>query len=172
MAEAWLYTVIYFQGVTALRRGENDNCVMCRGESSCILPISPAAVHTNPTGSRLAIKHFTEYLEQFPDDLEVRWLLNVAHMTLGEHPRTVDPAYLVSLDRFANSEFDIGRFRDVGHLVGVNRLNQAGGAIMDDFDNDGLLDLVVTTLRPDAADGVLPQQGRRHVRGPDGGGRA
>ena len=48
MASEWLYTIIYFQGVTALRRGENDNCIMCRGESSCILPIAPAAVHTNP----------------------------------------------------------------------------------------------------------------------------
>ena len=52
---------------------------MCRGECSCILPIVPAAVHTNRTGSRLAIQHFTEYLQQFPKDLEVRWLLNVAH---------------------------------------------------------------------------------------------
>ena len=81
-----LASVIYFQGVTALRRGENDNCVMCRGESACILPISASAVHANPTGSRLAIKHFTEYLAEFPDDLEVRWLLNLAHMTLGEYP--------------------------------------------------------------------------------------
>ena len=89
-------TLIYLQGVTALRRGENDNCIMCRGESSCILPISPAAVHTNPTGSRLAIKHFTEYLDRFPDDLEVRWLLNLAHMTLGEYPDSVDPTVPVS----------------------------------------------------------------------------
>ena len=43
---------------------------------------------------------------------------------------------------------------------------------MDDFDGDGLLDLVVTSLRPDRADGLLPQQGRRHLRGPDRGGRA
>ncbi len=35
-AEKYLYTVIYLQGVTALRRGENENCIMCRGESSCI----------------------------------------------------------------------------------------------------------------------------------------
>ena len=139
------YTVAYYQGVTALRIGENDNCIMCRGESSCILPISPAAVHTNPEGSRRAIMHFTEYLERFPDDLEVRWLLNLAHMTLGEHPQKVNPRYLISLDRFRNSEFDIGRFRDVGHLVGVNRFNQAGGAIMEDFDHDGLLDIVTTT---------------------------
>ncbi len=70
-AEKFLYTVIYLQAVTALRRGETENCIMCRGESSCILPISPAAVHTIPEGSRLAIEHFTEYLGQFPDDLEV-----------------------------------------------------------------------------------------------------
>ena len=131
-----------------MRQGENDNCIMCRGESSCILPISPAAVHTNPAGSRLAIAHFTEYLGQFPDDLEVRWLLNLAHMTLGEYPDGVDSRFRLDLSNFFRSEFDIGRFRDIGHLVGVNRYNQAGGAIMDDFDNDGLLDLVVTSFDP------------------------
>ncbi len=144
LAEQWLYTVIYFQGATALRQGENDNCIMCRGESSCILPISQAAVHTKPDGSRLAIKHFTEYLTRFPDDLEARWLLNLAHMTLGEHPDGVDSRYLISLEKFAHPEFDIGKFRDVGEAVGVNRYNQSGGAIMDDFDGDERLDLAVT----------------------------
>ena len=66
----------------------------------------------------------------------------------GEHPQKVDPRFLISLDRFHNSEFDIGKFRDIGHLVGVNRFNQAGGAIMEDFDNDGLLDLAVTSFDP------------------------
>jgi hypothetical protein len=148
LARKFLYTVVYFQGVAAMRRGENENCIECRGESSCILPIATAAVHTNPTGSRAAIRHFTEYLEQFPDDLEVQWLLNLAHMTLGEYPDKVDPRFLISLERFRNSEFNIGKFRDVGHLVGVNRLNQAGGAIMEDFNNDGLLDLAVSSLDP------------------------
>jgi ASPIC and UnbV/FG-GAP-like repeat len=143
-----LYTVIYLQGVTALRRGETDNCVMCRGESSCILPIAPAAVHTIATGSQLAIRHFTEYLEQFPDDHSVRWLLNVAHMTLGEHPQKVDPRFLVLIDRFVKSEFDIGKFHDIGHLAKVNRFNMAGGAVFEDFDNDGLLDLATTSFDP------------------------
>ena len=74
--------------------------------------------------------------------------LNLAHMTLGEHPDKVDPRFRLDLDRFFHSEFDIGKFRDVGHLVGVNRYNQAGGAIMEDFDNDGLLDLAVTSIDP------------------------
>jgi hypothetical protein len=141
-----LASVIYLQGITGLRRGETDNCIMCRGETSCILPIAPSAVHTNSTGSRLAIKHFTEYLDGFPDDLEAKWLLNLAHMTLGEYPALVDPRFRLDLSGFFQSEFDIGRFRDVGHLVGVNRFNQAGGAIMEDFDNDGLLDIVVTSF--------------------------
>jgi hypothetical protein len=150
LAEEWHYTIVYFQGVTGLRLGENDNCILCRGESSCILPIAPSAVHTKPDGSRLAIKHLSEYLRLFPDDLEVRWLLNLAHMTLGEHPGGVDPGNLLPLDHFQRSEFDIGRFRDVGAQVGVNRLNHAGGGIMEDFDNDGLLDILVTAMNPTA----------------------
>jgi hypothetical protein len=146
LAQGSLGSVIYFQGVNALRIGENDNCIMCRGETSCILPISRAAVHTNPRGSRLAVGHFTEYLRRFPEDLEVRWLLNLAHMTLGEYPDGVQPEFRLDLARFFNSEFDIGKFRDIGHLVGVNRFNQGGGAIMDDFDNDGLLDIAVTSF--------------------------
>jgi len=63
IAKDFLYTIIYNQGVTAMRRGENENCIACRGESSCILPISKAAVHQNPEGSRIAIEHFREYLE-------------------------------------------------------------------------------------------------------------
>jgi hypothetical protein len=148
LAEAFLFTIIYYQGVTGLRCGETENCIQCRGESSCILPIAPAAVHTDVRGSRLAIQHFTEYLDRFPDDLEIRWLLNLAHMTLGEHPDRVDPRFRLSLDHFDRNEFSLGRFRDVGRAVGIDRFNQAGGAIMDDFDNDGLLDIVVTSMDP------------------------
>jgi hypothetical protein len=144
----WLYTIVYLQGLTALRRGETENCVMCRGESSCILPLAPSARHTNQAGSRLAIKHFTEYLERFPDDLSVRWLLNVAHMTLAEYPDRVDARFRLSLDRYNHNEHGIGRFRDVGHLVGMNRLNMAGAAVLDDLDSDGRLDVMFTSLDP------------------------
>jgi hypothetical protein len=147
-AEAWLYSVIYYQGLTALRCGENENCVMCRGESACVLPLAPAAFHTKPSGSRRAVKHFTEYLGQFPDDFVVRWLLNVAHMTLGEHPGGVDPRFVLRLDAWQRSEFDLGRFREVGDLVGIARFNEAGAAVMEDFDGDGLYDILFTSWSP------------------------
>ncbi len=143
-----LYSLIYLQGVTELRRGENANCILCRGESSCILPISKAAQHTDPQGSRKAIEFFTEYLTAFPTDIEVGWLLNLAHMTLGEHPEKVDSRFLIPLHKFTESEFDLGVFRDVSESVGITRFNQAGGGIMEDFDGDGLLDLVTTSCDP------------------------
>ena len=146
-AEDWLYTVVIFQGITASFSvcSETDNCIMCRGESSCILPLAPAAIHTKPLGSQLAIKHFKEYLEEFPNDHDVRWLLNVAHMTLGEHPAGVDPRFVITIDKYMSPEHGIGKFRDIGDRVGINRFNQAGGAILDDFDGDDKLDIVFTS---------------------------
>ncbi len=148
LAKRWLYTLIYNQGVTSLRQGENSNCINCRGETSCILPVSRQAIHQFPEGSRNAIQHFREYLSRFPDDLQVKWLFNVAYMTLGEHPHEVDPQFLISIDEWSQSEDDIGRFRDIGAEIGMDHLNQAGGGIMEDFDNDGLLDIVVTSMDP------------------------
>jgi hypothetical protein len=179
LSELGRYTVIFFQGVAGLRLGETENCVMCRGESSCILPIGPAAVHANPTGSRLAVRCFAEYLQQFPDDLGIRWLLNVAHMTLGEYPGKVDPRHLISLEHFVKSEFDIGKFRDIGHEAGVDRLNLAGGAVLEDFDNDGRLDLAVTNFDPgepmayyhNAADGTFEDRTRKAGLTPSLGGK-
>ena len=124
-------TLVYLQGVTALRFGETDNCVHCRGETSCILPISPAAVHQNEEGSRRAIECFKEYLSSFPDDLEVQWLLNVAYMTLGEHPQGVDPQYRIELDRYVDSQMDIGEFRDIVMSLALTVLTrQAAGLWM------------------------------------------
>jgi hypothetical protein len=143
----WLSTVIFLQGVAGLRAGELDNCVMCRGEGTCIFPISREAAHTKPTGARRAVRHFTEYLGRHPDDLSSRWLVNIAHMTLAEYPDRVPPAHLIAPEQF-RSEFDIGRFRNVAYAAGVARLNQAGGAIMEDFDGDGRLDLVITSWDP------------------------
>ena len=165
--------MIYLQGVTGLRRGENENCLDVPRRHACLLPIASSAVHTKPTGSRLAIRHFTEYLEQFPDHLEVRWLLNLAHMTLAEYPDKVDPRFRLDLSRFFRSEFDIGAFRDVSQPAGGDRINQSGGAIMDDFDGDGRLDILITCHDPiqsmafyrNAGDGTFAM-GRRRRESP------
>jgi hypothetical protein len=134
-------------GLIALRIGEVENCINCIGPSSCILPIARSAVHAQPRGSRRAIEYFTEYLKLFPGDLRIRWVLNIAYMTLGEYPEKVPPLYLIPINTF-ESTIDIGRFDNVASLVGLTSRGpgSAGGSVFDDFNGDNLPDLFVTSL--------------------------
>ena len=155
------------RGVAALRRGEIDNCVACCNESSCIFPLAAAAVHRRTAGSREAIEHFTRYLRQRPDDLGVRWLLNVAYMTLGEYPDRVPPDVLLPLGRFDAAGDDPRRMVNVASRVGLNARGEsmAGGCLVDDFDGDGRLDVFMPTTDPERGALVPAQPRRRHVRG-------
>ena len=52
--------------------------------------------------SAKAIEYFTKYLERKPDDLEVKWLLNLTYMTLGNYPSGVPQKYLLPLSSFGH----------------------------------------------------------------------
>ena len=69
-----------------LRAGERTNCVMNHSPETCIFPIQGAGLHKLPEGSRGAIRVYEQLLKGDPDNLEYRWLLNIAYMTLGEYP--------------------------------------------------------------------------------------
>jgi hypothetical protein len=136
--------VAYLQAIAALRSGEVDNCVQQHCRTSCILPIDPQAVHGAPAGSREAAAYLTDFLEMRPQDPSARWLLNLAHMTLGQFPNGVPEAWRLPASAFRSS-ITMKPFRDVAAEVGLRRVDIAGGSIMDDFDGDGLLDVVVST---------------------------
>ena len=130
-------------GIAHLYRGEVENRVNHRAQSS-IFPLRPQARHQLASGSENAIRHFRKYLDQQPDDLEVKWLLNLAYMTLGQYPQDVPAEHLIAPAVFESRE-DIGQFVDVAPSLGVDRFSMAGGAILDDFDNDGCLDVVFSS---------------------------
>ena len=127
-----------------LRLGEQENCLLNHSSASCILPIRANGVHKLQKGSRAAIAEYTTLLEEQPDDLGSRWLLNLAYMTLGEHPDQVPPQWLIPAAAFA-SDYDIEHFRDVAPQVGVDAIGLSGGSSMEDFDNDGDLDLMASS---------------------------
>jgi tetratricopeptide (TPR) repeat protein len=137
-------------GIAALRRGEIENCIECLGPTSCIFPIAAEAVHEHQAGSRDAIKYFTAYLAEVPGDVRMRWLLNLAYMTVGEYPDHVPPEYLIPLDSF-QSNIDVGRFENVAPLVGLTSRgpNLAGGSVFDDFTGDNLPDIFATSIDAD-----------------------
>ncbi len=126
-----------------LRRGEVANCLLNHNGDSCIFPIKGGGVHKLPDGSRAAVRVLSELLEKYPQDLRARWLLNIAYMTLGEYPDKVPPKLLIDPSRFASS-YDIKRFPDVAANVGLDINELAGGVVMEDFDHDGLLDLMIS----------------------------
>ena len=102
---------------------------------------------TAAAASRKAVGYFEQYLKAKPDDLEVKWLLNLAYLTLGGYPAAVPPAYLIPPSAFAtDAKVEIGRFRDVAPQAGLKVASLAGGAIIDDFDNDGRLDVVTSSM--------------------------
>ncbi len=137
-------------GITALRRGEIENCLGCVGPSSCIFPIASEAAHIKQSGSREAVKQLTAALELTPGDLRIRWLLNLVYMTLNEYPGKVPRAYLIPLDSF-RSTLEVGRFENVAPRAGLGARgpNQAGGSIFDDFNGDDLPDLFSTSIDGD-----------------------
>src|SRR5438270_13328703 len=66
-------------------------------------------------------------------------------MTLGQYPEKVPAKWLIPPGTF-NSDADVGRFRDVAAEKGVKEFGQAGGVILEDFDNDGHLDLMISHM--------------------------
>jgi hypothetical protein len=133
-----------FLALTYLRLGEQENCIINHNEESCLFPIQGKGVHTKEEGSRAAIQVYEQLLEKFPDDQRSRYLLNVAYMTLGEYPDKVPARWRID-PKSLKSEYPLPHFTNIAPGMGFNENGTAGGSIADDFDNDGLLDLMITS---------------------------
>ncbi len=133
--------------VTYLKMGELDNCLSPAGGLICALPLDKSLVHGDTLGSTSAIGHLHQLLEIQPGNLKARWLLNVAHMTLGTYPTQVPADYLIAPEAFS-TDGNIGRFNNVAAVVGLFAIDTAGGSIVEDFDNDGYLDIVTSSWDP------------------------
>ena len=134
-------------GIAYMRKGEVENCVRNHNHESCFIPIKGQGLHQAQEGSTRAIEVYQRCLDEFPEDLESRYLLNIAYMTLGKYPNEVPAKYLIDPSWF-KSKHSIPAFKDIASDLGVNRQGLAGGVVVDDFDNDGWQDIVVTSWSP------------------------
>lgn len=130
-------------GVSYLRKAEQENCLQNHNNESCIIPISPKAQHINKEGSTKAIEFLEACLEVTPFDYEIQYLLNIAYMTLGGYPEEVPEEYLIPESHFKPNNFS--KFPDVAMDLGVDVNDMSGGICMDDFNNDGYLDIMVSS---------------------------
>ncbi len=138
---------LHLHGIASLRLGEQENCLEMHGQHSCLFPIREGGVHHLPRGAQGAVRDFTSLLASDPSDALAQWLLNVAYMQLGRWPRDVPARWRMS-DKLFASEADLGEFPDMASLAGVDVFTRSGGALMEDFDGDGLKDIVTSTSDP------------------------
>ena len=127
-----------------LRQGELENCIANHTSETCLFPIKGSGVHKLQRGSRAAIEVLKSVLQRSPGDLQSLWLLNLAYMTLGNHPDSVPPQYLLAPELFA-SEYDLPRFTDVAPSLGIDGRELAGGCCTEDFDRDGDIDIIASS---------------------------
>src|SRR5262249_26557182 len=78
--------VLMLEALAHLRRAEDDNCHLANTRDACLFPIAGGGVHRRREGATAAVRVLDEVLRLEPDNLRARWLLNVAHMTLGTYP--------------------------------------------------------------------------------------
>lgn len=130
-------------GIAHLHKAGLDNHVHETPGELCLLDPSTRRPYPVSDDVERAVAHFTTYLESQPDNLEVRWLLNLAHMARGTYPDGVPARHLLPAPTFASAE-DVGRFRDVAKRAGLISIGSAGGVIVEDLHNRGRFDVVTS----------------------------
>ena len=128
-------------GLAYMRLAERNNCVNYHSAEACIAPIQGKGIHRDKEPAEKAIELFETALKENPDDLDSRWLLNIAYMVTGGYPGNVPREWIIpGLD--ARSKVNVNPFNDIAGTLGLDLKNRSGGMIVDDFNNDGNLDII------------------------------
>ncbi len=136
-----------YLGLAYLQAAEDQNCLLHHSAASCILPLEGPGVHALPELARQAGDTFLEIAESHPKALQTLWLLNLARMASGDYPDGVPQRFRVPPSALSSSSA-FPRWIDRAPALGVATDDLAGGAVMDDFDGDGHLDLITSTWDP------------------------
>ncbi len=131
-------------GVAYLRKAEIENCIENHNEYSCIIPIEKEGQHLRREGGESALKIFRELLNTPEPDFQTMWLYNITQMTLGAYPSQIEKQFLID-PRVFESEVSFPRFKDISMSLGIAVNDISGSVVMDDFNNDSYLDLMVSS---------------------------
>jgi len=131
--------------IAYIHKAEMDNDVYTAPGDRCLLSASGNASLAKTDALDAAVRHLVALLDSRPDEIELKWLLNAAFMVTGGYPARVPAKHLIPKEAFTSSE-DVGRFVDVAKQAGIDSFSSAGGVIVDDFNNDGRLDILTSNF--------------------------
>ena len=164
--------------VAYLRHGENENCVANHNSESCILPLKGKAIHVKKNGSQQAMRYYAMLLEVYQDDIQLKWLFNLAAMTLGDFHQGVPEKFRID---FAAAYTKVPGFTPLFNAatdLGVDVKGLSGAGIIEDFNGDGFMDVFassygiqdnVTLFFSDGKGGFVDVTDSAQLRGITGG---
>jgi hypothetical protein len=142
-----LRKVVQNLGQAWLREAENQNCIQRHNAECCIFPPREGAKHTLRQPAEQARKMFRAVLADNPDSLGARWLVNLTTLLLGESTDDLPQNERIPARALGEVKGE-PLFHDVGAEAGVDASSLAGGVAVEDFDGDGLLDVMTSTCDP------------------------
>lgn len=132
--------------LTYIRMGERNNCIGNHSAESCIMPIRNKGVYVDPSATNRAIELYQDLLRLDSGDLDSRWLLNIAYMTIGAYPDGVPALWKIPGLDTEGTRADVLPFKDIAAEVEIaGTRSMAGGSLVEDFDRDGYLDIVTSS---------------------------
>jgi len=127
-----------------LRQGENDNCQANHSPESCILPLKPNGIHKLRAGSQNARDLYGLLDSRYPS-FKYKWLYSLAAMTLGDDLEETTDNHAVPFPNRKMEQNDFPSFQEISTQVGLASNGLLGGASLEDFNNDGFLDVFATS---------------------------
>lgn len=144
MSEKEKSKIVFMQAVSLLRYGEQLNCISNHVAESCILPIASAAFYTEKEATQKSFDLFKEIISKDKENLDAMFLLNVAAMNLGMYPDGVPAELRIDPAKFAEDP-SIPKLNNIAITLGLDMITSSGGVCVDDFNNDGFLDIVASS---------------------------
>lgn len=128
-----------------LRLGEQENCLNNHNANNCILPLRQDALYSIKNYSEEAIKIYSKILEKFPQNYTSLWLYNLANMTLANDLSSIPTKFQLNYPNWDREQKEFPSFENIAGLLGVDINGNLGGTCVDDFNNDGFMDIFVTS---------------------------
>ncbi|MDA0791750.1 MAG: CRTAC1 family protein [Proteobacteria bacterium] len=147
----YMLPLAYQIGVAYYRMARLRSCVDLREPGSCTIPGGAPFRDSEARDQAVeAIRYLRVVLDATPQEAPrhatALWLTNLAYMSLGQHPEAIPERYRIPAHAFQGAPFR--HFEEVATPSGLDARGYAGGAIAEDFDRDGLIDLMVASVHP------------------------
>lgn len=131
-------------GSAYMKLGQQKNLQANNTTASSLFPISSKGTYTIKQGPQTAIPIYERILQASPKDLPTRYLLNLAYMLIGEYPGKVPAKWLIPAKAFA-SDKEVAQFKEIAKKSNTAIKGLTGGCVVEDFNNDGLLDIMASS---------------------------